>query len=578
MAAATSEASGPAAAGHDATVPPDARAWRWLRMSPLLPPLALFLVSLAAALRAGMRGTGGHLIYSLDDAYIHMAVAKNLATRGVWGCTPFHFSSSSSSPLWTLVLGIAYRAFGVHDAAPLVVNAGLVLATLVVADRYLARFGASPPLRAAALLGLVVAFPMAAMVLMGMEHILHLLLTLWFAGAAVEALMSGPDDPRAGRRRTLTLCILAALLGAARYEGFFLIALACLGFVLRRQALRCGAVGVAALVPAAAFGVVSVANGAFFLPNSLILKAAGERASALSALFKPWRSEELEFLRNDRALPVLLALGTLGVLWAWHRRRDAWRPHVLFPLFLVGMIVAHGHYVFSPMYWVYRYDAYLVGFGVFVAAVMVADLPTGGGLLRRSVPALLMVPLVAVVASVREGLTAAAEIAGMRNTYLEQYQTALFIRTYHPDEAVIVNDLGAVTYYTQSRILDLAALGDVEPLQIMRRTGGYTSRDVVAWTAKYRPTMAVISMGWSWVAPLIPREWIKVGEVEVPPKRERVGFYAVDPREAWVLRSSMATHFAPLRQVPGYLLKLRNAQRMHELTGDDRAGDAPPSF
>ena len=79
---------------------------------PLLLALVAFLVSLAAALRAGLRATDGHLIYSLDDAYIHMAVAKNLARSGVWGCTPFHFSSSSSSLLWTLILGIANRLAG----------------------------------------------------------------------------------------------------------------------------------------------------------------------------------------------------------------------------------------------------------------------------------------------------------------------------------------------------------------------------------------------------------------------------------------------------------------------------------
>ena len=558
--------------------PPGAVRWRRAWLWPLLLVLTLFLVCLAAALRAAMRGTDGHLIYSLDDAYIHMAVAKNLAQHGLWGCTPFHFSSSSSSLLWTLVLGAAYRAFGVHDATPLVLNVALALASLVVADRYLARFGAAPLLRGAALVGLMIAFPMTAMVLMGMEHILHLFLTLWFAGAAAVALTDRPEDPRARLRRTTTLCVLAALLGASRYEGFFLVALACLGFLFRRQAQRGVAIAAAALAPAVAFGVFSVANGAFFLPNSLILKAAGDRASALQALFKPWGSQEMEFLRNDRALLVLIALGALGALWQWHRCRDFWRPQVLLPLLLVAMIVAHGHYVFSPMYWVYRYDAYLVGFGIFVAAVLLADLPASGTLVRRSLPAVLVVPLVVMVADTREGLTADAEIAGMRNTYLEQYQTALFIRTYHPDEAVIVNDLGAVTYYTQSRILDLAALGDVEPLEIMRRTGGYGSRDVAAWTAKYSPRIAIISLGWSWVAPLIPREWIKVGEVEVPPKRERIGFFAIEPRESWVLRSTMAAHFTPLRRVPGYVLKLRSPEKMHALTGADRAAADQPPF
>jgi hypothetical protein len=555
------------------TARPNPINWRRLWRLPLLLPLALFFVSLAAALHAAMKGTDGHLIYAVDDAYIHMAVAKNLAGSGVWGCTPFHFSSSSSSLLWTFVLGVLYRLFGVRDVIPLVFNVVLVVATLVVTDRSLARFGAPPVLRAAALLGLVVAFPMTGMVLLGMEHILHLLLTIGFAAAAVEALTRRPEDRRTWRRRTIGLCVLAMLLGASRYEGFFLVGLACLGFLARREFLRGVSIGAAALLPAVAFGAISVANGAFFLPNSLMLKAAGESVSALAALFKPFGSEDLAFLSNNRALPILLGIGVLGALGQWYSHRDVWRPQVLFPLLLASMIVAHGHYVFSPLYWVYRYDAYLVGFGIFVAAIVLAGVRARGVLARGVLPALLVASLVVTVADVREGFFPATEIAGMRNTYLEQYHTALFIRTYYPGDAVIVNDLGAVAYYTQARILDLAALGDIEPLEIMRRTGTYTSRDVLTWTAKYQPAIAIISLGWGWVAPLIPSEWIKVAEVEVPPDRERVGFFAIDPKEPWVLRARVSEHFSPLRREPGYRLRLRNAEKVREATaGPPAAG------
>lgn len=539
---------------------------------PLLLSLVVFLASLAAALRTALRWTDGHLIYALDDAYIHMAVAKTLASHGVWGCTPFHFSSSSSSLLWTFGLAVADRAFGVHDWTPLVLNVVFAIGTLLVAHVSLARFGASAVLRASALLGIVVAFPLAGMVLMGMEHILHLLLTIGFAAGAVEVLTSADETPRLRRRRTFALCMVGALLGASRYEGFFLIGLVCLAFLVRRQLSRAVSVGVASLLPTAAFGAISVANGSYFLPNPLMVKAVGETASTVSALLKPFGSEDLAFLQNNRAMPILLVLGVLGTFAHWLTRRGAWRPALLFPLLLAAMILLHGHFVFSPLYWAYRYDAYLVAFGIFAAAVALVELPTPRALPRGGLPALLVASLVPVVSDAREGIVPDAEIEGMRGTYLEQYEMAQFIRRYYPGAAVIVNDLGAVTYYTQARILDLVGLGDLEPLVIMRNTA-YTRREVTAWTAPYRPSIAIVSLGWSVAVPLIPREWVRVAVVEMPPHGHRVGFFAVDHNESWMLRASIAQHFGSLSRTHGHRVKLRRADDMAAPTASARHPD-----
>jgi hypothetical protein len=535
-----------------------ARRLLWL---PLLPALAVFLVSLAAALRVALRLTGGRLIYALDDAYIHMAVARTLALDGIWGCTPFHFSSSSSSLLWTFGLGVAYRVFGVHDSLPLLLNVVFAIATLVVANVALARLGVAPLLRATALVAIVVAFPLAGMVLIGMEHILHLLLTIGFAAVALDTLAGPAEAPRFGRRRTVALCLLGALLGASRYEGFFLIGLVCLALAIRRQLARAVVIGLVSLLPVAAFGAISVANGSYFLPNPLMVKAVGETESTLSAILKPFGSEDLEFLKNNRAMPILLAFGALAALAHWRAERVFWRPAVLFPLLLAGMIVMHGHFVFSPLYWAYRYDAYLVGFGLFVAAVVLAELPAPRSRPRGTLPALLVALLVPVLADVREGVLPRDEIQGVRGTYLEQYQTAKFIQRYYPTDAVIVNDLGAVTYYTRARILDLVGLGDIEPVTIMRRSA-YTGREVTEWTAPYRPSIAIVSLGWSVSSALIPHEWERVAVVEVPPHWHRVGFFAVDPRDAWVLRASVAQHYAPLERTFGHRLKLRRAENV----------------
>ena len=546
----------------------------WWRAAWLL-PVAVFLGTLAAALRAALPGAESHLTYAVDDAYIHMAVAKNFARAGVWGCTPFHFSSSSSSLLWTFLLGVGYRLFGVHDVTPLVLNVIFAVATLVVADRWLAWLGAPPLLRAVALLGILIACPMAGMVLLGMEHVLHLLLTIAFGALAVRALTASDEDGRAHRAGTVRLCVLAALLATSRWEGFFLVGPVCLAFLLRRQPGRAIAIAVASVVPVTAFGALSVANGAFFLPNSLVLKAAGESGSGLAALLKPIGPDALAFFGNEPALLVLTAASLLGALVQWRLRGGPWRAQVLLPLFLAAMILLHAHYVFSPTFWVYRYDAYLAGFGVFVAAVVLAGVRAPAVLPAGSLPALLVAGLTLLLADVREGLVPQAEIDGIRNTYLEHYQVAQFVGRYYPDRVVVVNDLGAVTYGTQAHVLDLVGLGDVEPLLIMQRTGGYTSRDVLGWTAPYKPRIAILQLGWGWIVPRIPEEWVRVAEVEVPTHHQRIGFFAVDPDEAWVLRANVDQHYGRLGRALGYHVQLRNPEGMNQLALAAGPGTVP---
>src|SRR4051794_10962657 len=94
----------------------------WRRHGPLFLALAVLWIALAALLAQTLPRTGGHLVYALDDPYIHMAIAKNLAFHGVWGVSADAFSSASSSPLWTLLLAGLFKVFGNHPGIPLVLN------------------------------------------------------------------------------------------------------------------------------------------------------------------------------------------------------------------------------------------------------------------------------------------------------------------------------------------------------------------------------------------------------------------------------------------------------------------------
>jgi len=122
---------------------------------PLAVAVAVLLVLVAALVAWSLPRSGGRLVYALDDAYIHMAMARNLAEHGVYGVTRYGFTSSSSSPLWTLLLAGFFAALGPRDGLPLAFNVLFAVSLLVVADRVLQAHGVRPRSRLLALVAVV---------------------------------------------------------------------------------------------------------------------------------------------------------------------------------------------------------------------------------------------------------------------------------------------------------------------------------------------------------------------------------------------------------------------------------------
>jgi hypothetical protein len=72
----------------------------------LFTALSVFWVTIAFLLVVSLKLNHCHFIYGLDDAYIHMSIAKNFALYVVWGVTKYAFTSSSL--LWNLLLSFIY--------------------------------------------------------------------------------------------------------------------------------------------------------------------------------------------------------------------------------------------------------------------------------------------------------------------------------------------------------------------------------------------------------------------------------------------------------------------------------------
>jgi hypothetical protein len=81
----------------------------------------IWAILLVNEVYASIRLTGGHLIYSLDDPYIHLSVAENIL-RGGYGVNWEEYLAPCSSILYPFLL-VPFVAIGIGTFAPLIINA-----------------------------------------------------------------------------------------------------------------------------------------------------------------------------------------------------------------------------------------------------------------------------------------------------------------------------------------------------------------------------------------------------------------------------------------------------------------------
>ena len=150
-----------------------------------------------------LHATHGVLAYPLDDTFIHMAVAKNLAFQHYWGIAGHVFASTSSSPFYTLLLAAFFLVFGAHVVIPLLLNIAAGIAVLAVMQRWLSRQGLAAPVQLIILLFVNFLTPLPLLVISGMEHTFQLLFTFLFVFqfASLTDVAADPKNPPHPRAR-----------------------------------------------------------------------------------------------------------------------------------------------------------------------------------------------------------------------------------------------------------------------------------------------------------------------------------------------------------------------------------------
>jgi hypothetical protein len=519
---------------------------------PLIVAIGVFVGTIAIALTAELRQTEGHLVYALDDAYIHMAMAKNLAQHGIYGVTEYEFSSSSSSPLWTLSLAFATSVFGVHEVLPFLWNLLLALAILVVLHALLRRAAVGPVTIAVALLAIIYATPMSAMVFSGMEHLFHILLTIIFLWIFARIITTERNSSPSAE--CILFFALAVALVLVRYESYALLVITDIFFLLRRRWKMAAGLCLAGILPLVAYQVISVAHGWSWLPNSVLIRtgmsnAGAETGSGPSVALSSGISRVYGMLSNfisnlDAGLhlvALIVVSGTL-LLISMNRTSSFWTLRKV--MVTVFILAALAHLMFGHIGQFFRYEAYLIATGLFASTCIIPEVTpismpelTGGW--KRTMLmwvigisfALALIPL-----TIRSKDSLALTPVASRNIFEQQYQMGMFLQRYYPRESVAVNDIGTVSFLTHVHLMDLVGLASIDVLQL-KRSGEYDTGHIQALCQKHGVRVAIVYD--SWLQRIAtrgrPLPWTKVGEWRifgnVVCSDDVVSFYAVQPSE-----------------------------------------------
>ena len=540
--------------------------------SRLLPPLIASVALLAHVTliyKAVLRHTDGNVSYPVDDTFIHLALAKQLAMNGVYGVTPHEFTAASSSIGWPFLLAAVMKLTGPTPWLPLLLNGAIAVILFVAIERAVRRLAPGASVMSATLVSLVVMAltPMGTLVVLGMEHTAHAAATIAFLTVAATWLADDDAEARVSWRRALPVAALALGTTLWRYEGMFPVAMV-VALAFARLRGRLGVmVAAGGALPIVLFGLYSKAHGAHFLPTPVLLKGRHFDFKDLSTIFDLLGGDLLDrFGTEGYALAVAVACA--GLAFHLTRKDGFWSANVLALILTLGMIAMHLE--LASVGWFFRYESYLLATGTtVVGATLARILPPPRELLKaahaqRAVFGAAAFGAVILAAPMFRRAMQANDITPLacRNIYEQQMQSARFLEAKFPRERVAVNDIGAVAWVGNDRVVDLIGLATLPVAEAkgLKIDQPLKPEDVVRLTEGVKVAIVYDD----WFKENLPASWLRVGRWKIADNKScafaTVSIYATDP----------ASYPAVIEGLRSYAVGLPR-----HVTTDGRYTDAP---
>lgn len=417
-------------------------------------PLALYLLREQAI--AGASG------FPLDDSWIHLHFARNIAEGAGFSYNPGTPVAGSTAPLWTLLLAAGVLALGPSAVVVKTIGVASMIGAGLLTRRAALAWGASRTVSLAAAVALVWTGPMAWGALSGMEVCLAALLV----AAALHAHAGGHAGWTA---------LWGALAVLARPEALLLVPLWALGRPLTvGRALVFGVVTVAAVAPVVAFTLVTVGAP---LPATASAKIEGGLVGWIAGLSeplgrtlvtRPWEfsREWVAWLaRTHWLLPLVLAP---AIVLAWIRHgRALGVPALGLLVHPLGMALLAPYR--GPGFQEGRYSTHVLPLAMVVLAGACAatshlsqathesSRPRGPRYNNRVYALALLVYLVIALATLPGAATRYAW--GVQNINAMQVHLGRWVDANLPKAArLAVNDIGAIAYFSRREVIDLMGL------------------------------------------------------------------------------------------------------------------------
>ncbi|MCK4547206.1 MAG: hypothetical protein KAW17_07170 [Candidatus Eisenbacteria sp.] len=474
----------------------------------------VFLAILIAEIVALLALNGGNFAYTLDDAYIHLALAENIA-HGHYGVNASEVSAPASSILWPFLLA-PFASWEVGHYVPLILNIVFSICVLSVFARILStvlvHVGEKAP---GSLLPMAVAFSIPLMnlvglVFTGMEQTLQTLLA--------ALLVFGLIQMQEGAKPAWWVVPVIVLGPLVRYESLALSlpALVLLGW--RRERWRAILATLVLLATLGGFSLFLHAQGLGWLPTSVSAKATVVAAGGtLSSLLS-----NLEGNLQRRPGVILAGVLILLLFACLAPRRAKDRPLVLWASAAVLL-----HLLVGKFDWFSRYEIYVWTTSVSTLVYVYRDVVGDAVRSQRSavVGGFLGVALLTLCNPYLAVLLQTPRASN--NIYEQHFQMHRFAASFY-NAPVAVNDIGRVSYQNRNYLLDLYGLSSREALEM--RNSGQGVEWMNSLAERYGVRLAMIYNKWF---PEVPENWTPIGELlltrgKVTAASDVVTFYALD--------------------------------------------------